>query len=440
LTLTIHGIRTEGLGDTTYVLTFDGLAIVVDPQRDIDRFEDVLDASGAEARLVLETHVHNDYVSGGKDLSNATGAELVMPAAAAPVFRHRPAFHHEDIDLGDMLVRPIHTPGHTPEHTSYLIVIDGVERVLFSGGSLLVGSAGRSDLLGIDRADTLARLQYGSVNRLARLPDLVELYPTHGAGSFCTTTSASNLSSTIGAEKRTNPVLAYADEDGFVEGQLGALVPYPSYYSHMGPLNLTGLDRPRLRIPELEEIPDDVTVVDARPQRDYAAGHVPGSLGVELRDSFGVWIGWITEHNTPIVLVMNEDQDVEEAVRQLTRIGYDDVRGVLRPSSLDLSESYRLVDLASFAEAASDGAQILDVRAPNEWSEGVIDDALLAYVPDIAAESPSGLKTGSSVWLVCETGFRAGIAAGILQHRGFDPVVLIDKGATDVLALTSNPR
>jgi hydroxyacylglutathione hydrolase len=440
LTPTVHSVRTEGLGDTTYILTYDGLAVVVDPQRDIDRFEEVLDASGADLRLVLETHVHNDYVSGGRDLAKKTGAELVMPAAAAPAFRHRPAFHYEDIGLGDLAVRPIHTPGHTPEHTSYLVAIDGAERILFSGGSLLVGSAGRSDLLGMDRADTLARLQYGSVNRLARLPDPVELFPTHGAGSFCTTTGASSLSSTIGEERLTNPVLAYEDEDAFVDGQLGALVPYPSYYAHMGRINLAGLDEPRLDIPDLGEIPADVTVVDARPQRDYAAGHLPGSLGVELRDSFGTWIGWITEHNTPIVLVMNEDQHVGEAVRQLARIGYDDIRGVVRPSSLDMTESYRLVDLASFTEAATNGAQVLDVRAPNEWSEGVIDDSVLTYVPDLVERTPQGLDGDSPVWLVCETGFRAGIAASVLQHRGFDPIVLTDKGATDVLALTSKTQ
>jgi glyoxylase-like metal-dependent hydrolase (beta-lactamase superfamily II)/rhodanese-related sulfurtransferase len=437
VTLTVHGIRTEGLGDTTYILVYAGQAVVVDPQRDIDRFETVLNDTGADVRLVVETHVHNDYVSGGRDLARAAGAELVMPAAAAPVFRHRPAFHHEDIDLGEMVVRPIHTPGHTPEHTSYLIVIDGVERALFSGGSLLVGSAGRSDLLGDERADTLARLQYGSVNRLARLPDAVDLYPTHGSGSFCTTVGAGNVSSTIGDEKRTNPVLAYPDEDSFVAGQLAALVPYPSYYAYMGPINLTGLDAPLLEVPDLDAVPEDVTVVDARPQQDYAAGHLPGSLGVELRDSFGTWVGWITEHNTPIALIMNEDQDVGEAVRQLARIGYDDIRGVVRPSSLELTETYRLVDIATFAEAAADGAQVLDVRAPNEWPEGVIDGSVLCYVPDVAEETPAVLDTSSPLWVICGTGYRAQIAASLLQPRGFEPVVLGNGGTTDVLAAAS---
>ncbi|MGH3650201.1 MAG: MBL fold metallo-hydrolase, partial [Acidimicrobiia bacterium] len=234
----IETIRTEGLGDSTHVLVRDGVGVVVDPQRDIDRFEVVLARIGADLRLVIETHLHNDYVSGGRDLARKTGAELVMPAGAAPVFGHRPAFHHEDIDLGSFAIRPIHTPGHTPEHASYLVIVEGKERAVFSGGSLLVGSAGRTDLLGDDRAETLARLQYGSVNRLADLPETVELYPTHGAGSFCTTTAAGNLTSTIGVERKTNRVLSYESEDAFVKGQLTGLVPYPSYYRHIGPLNL----------------------------------------------------------------------------------------------------------------------------------------------------------------------------------------------------------
>ena len=232
--MNIRAIRTEGLGDSTYVLVHDGAAIVVDPQRDVDRFESILNETGAELRFVLETHLHNDYVSGGRDLAQRLGGELVLPSGAAPVFRHRPAFHHEDLNGGPVAIRPIHTPGHTPEHMSYLVVLDGKPTGVFSGGSLLVGSAGRTDLLGEDRADTLARLQYISVNRLAALPDEVGLYPTHGGGSFCTTSAAGKHTSSIGDEKKANPVLAHPDEDSFVNAQLTGLVPYPSYYRYMG--------------------------------------------------------------------------------------------------------------------------------------------------------------------------------------------------------------
>lgn len=433
----IETIRTEGLGDSTHILIHEGIAVVVDPQRDLDRFERVLDDEEADVRMVIETHLHNDYVSGGLVMSRQTGAELLMPAGAAPVFRYRPAFHHEDIDLGPLVIRPIHTPGHTPEHTSYLVVFEGRAQALFSGGSLLVGTAGRTDLLGEERAESLARLQYGSVVRLADLPDQVGLYPTHGAGSFCTTSGAGEVTSTIGAEKKTNPVLAYEDQDAFVKGQLSNLVPYPAYYRDMGPMNLRGVDEANLSVPEIDTIPDDVTVVDARPMERYAAGHLPGALGIELRDSFGTWVGWLTEHNTPLVLVMDPDQDPEEAVRQLARIGYDDIRGIARHLAGD-TVAFEIADVGDFADAARSGAQILDVRAPNEWDEGSIEGSILSYVPDVARETPSGLRDDEPVWVLCGSGYRATIAAGILQDRGFEPVVLAEGGAIDVLRQTSN--
>ncbi len=428
----ITTVRTEGLGDSTYVLVHDGLAVVVDPQRDIDRFERVLDDADADLRLVVETHLHNDYVSGGLDLARATGAELVLPAGAAPAFRHTPAFHNEDIPLGTMAIRPLHTPGHTPEHTSYAVVIDGLVVAVFSGGSLLVGSAGRSDLLGEERADTLARLQYGSIHRLAALPDEAGLYPTHGAGSFCAVATPGTPTSTIGTEKKTNPVLSYTDEDAFVKGQLASLVPYPNYYSSMGALNLTGLPEPDMDVPLLESIPDGVTVVDARPRDRFAAGHLPGALGIELVDSFGTWVGWLTEHNTPLVLILDEDQDSEEAIRQLIRIGYDDVRGITRnpPSGL---VSYRTVDSGEYQKAVDAGAQLLDVRAPNEWNEGFVEGSTLSYLPHLVERTPGGLDPDEPVWVVCGSGYRASIAAGVLQDRGFEPVVLAHGGATDLV-------
>lgn len=442
----IHNVRTPGLGDNTYVLVHEGIGVVVDPQRDFDRFETILSETGADLRFVLETHLHNDYVSGGRDLARSAGGELVVPAGAAPVFRHRPAFHHEDLDGGSLVVRPIHTPGHTPEHTSYLVMVDDVPVALFSGGSLLVGSAGRPDLLGFDRADSLARLQYQSVNRLAELPDMVGLYPTHGAGSFCTSSGAGALTSTIGEEKKTNPVLAYPDEDSFVAGQLSGLVPYPTYYAHMGPANVNGVDAiagydvPLVGETQFAELHPEVHVVDARPKADFAAGHLPGSLAVELRDDFGVWVGWVLPFNSPIVIVMNDDQNREEALRQLARIGYDDVRGLI----LDLAswstelDSYRLASVTEFAEAVSQGAQLLDTRAPNEWATGVLGNATRCYAPDVVIGTPRELNPEQPVWIACETGYRASIAASSLQPRGFEPVVLAGAGVTDVLRQLSN--
>jgi glyoxylase-like metal-dependent hydrolase (beta-lactamase superfamily II)/rhodanese-related sulfurtransferase len=442
----IHTVRTEGLGDNTYVLTHEGVGVVVDPQRDFDRFEAVLNDSGADLRFVLETHLHNDYISGGRDLAGKTGGELVLPAGAAPVFRHRPAFHNEDLEGGSLVVRPIHTPGHTPEHTSYLVLIDDRPVAVFSGGSLLVGSAGRPDLLGLDRADSLARLQYSSVHRLARLPDEVGLYPTHGAGSFCTASGAGSVTSTIGEEKKTNPVLAYPDEESFVTGQLSGLVPYPSYYAHMGPANVNGVapiagyDIPTLGESGYSLLATDVQLIDARPKKDFAAGHLPGSLAIELRNDFGVWAGWVLPFNAPLVLILNPDQDLEEALRQLARIGFDDVRGVVRDLdswSTDL-ESYRLATPDDFAAALNEGAQMLDTRAPNEWATGYVEASTRCYAPDVVSGTPESLDPDRPVWVACETGYRASIAASALQSRGFEPVVLAGAGVTEVLRALSN--
>lgn len=438
----ITSIRTEGLGDSTYILSHNGLGLVVDPQRDIDRFEQVVSDFGIDLRFVFETHLHNDYISGGRDLARSTGAELVVPAGAAPAYRHRPAFHLEDIDGDAFAVRPIHTPGHTPEHVSYLVLIEGEPVAVFSGGSLLVGSAGRPDLLGTERADTLARLQYRSVNRLAKLPDEVGLYPTHGQGSFCTASGTGSHTSTIGDEKVSNPVLAYPDEETFVTGQLSGLVPYPAYYQHMGPANIYG--EPPLAVPdvpiitaeEIESLDSDVQIVDIRPKADFAAGHLPGSIAVEMRHDFGTWVGWVLPFDSPIVLVMNPDQDIDDALRQLGRIGFDDVRGAVRTvGDLGISlDTYRLVDTDQFVAGVNNGVQVLDARAPAEWELGTVEGSVLAYAPDVAAGTPEALDPNREVWIGCETGYRASIAASVLQTRGFEPVVLAGAGIADVVA------
>lgn len=437
----IETIRTEGLGDSSYVVSHEGVAVVIDPQRDIDRFERALDETGALPRFVLETHIHNDYISGGLSLAAAVESELVLPSAAAPAFRHRPAFHNEEFDAGSFLIRPIHTPGHTPEHMAYLLIVDGEPVALFSGGSLLVGSAGRADLLGMERADTLARLQYRSVHRLADLPDQVVLYPTHGAGSFCTASGTGELTSTIGAERTTNPVLGFADEDSFVKGQLDGLVPYPTYYRYMGPVNLMGpppapaLDTPPIGRDALESMEDRVEIVDMRPKASFAAGHIPDSIGIPLRHDFGIWTGWVITHGSPLVLVADPGQDIEEARRQLLRIGFDDVRGViwdLEPWGGEL-RSYQTTNAQGLARSVENGAQVLDARAPNEWEAGIIEDSILQYAPEVANEPHEDLDSGRKVYVACGTGHRATMVASFLEKKQFDPVVLVDSGVMEVL-------
>ena len=368
----------------------------------------------------------------------------MLPAASGAAFAHRPAFHHEDIVAGPLTIRPIHTPGHTPEHTSYLVSVDGEPGALFSGGSLLVGSAGRPDLLGPERAEQLARLQYGSVNRLAELPARTGLYPTHGEGSFCTSTAAGRATSTIGAERRVNPVLLHGDVDTFVENQLAGLQPYPTYYSFMGPINLMGPPpMPETDPPVLDPdaVPMSATLIDVRHRDAIAAGRLPAAIPIERSAETGVWTGWLVPHDTPLVLVAEPEQDVEPIVRQLGRIGFDRVVGVLTDVE-GWSErfgplvTHRHIDAADLAARlrAGETLQVLDVRSPGEWETQHLDGSVHCYVPDLWAGAPIDLDPTEDVYVICASGYRATIATGELMRRGFAPVVVTRGGVANVAA------
>lgn len=444
----VTSIRTSSLGDATYVVTHGDSAIVVDPQRDIGRFLDVIGSH--KVTHVLETHVHNDYLSGGRDLARRTGADLVLPAGAGAAFVFVPAFHMEELDAeGGLSIRPLHTPGHTPEHTSYLVLIDGAPQAVFTGGSLLVGAAGRSDLLGMEYAEPLSRLQFGSLRRLATLPDETGVFPTHGEGSFCTASGAGRTTSTIGQEKAENPLYRIDDIDDFVRDQLSVLVPYPRYYKHMGPTNRLGVEpMPEVSVGEVGA--DDLAahlagggaVIDGRSRHAFAAGHVPGSVGIEIGDSFAPWAGWLLSYNAPVMLVLDADQDPSWAATELGRIGFEQVLGVMRgiepwtASSRDAA-SYRTATVGDLldARAADETLQILDVRDPKEWEAGHLTGSEHRYLPDLETLGlPADLSKDRPVWVICRSGNRASIAAGILERMGYTPVVVATGGVPDALS------
>ena len=440
--LEVKIIPTPGLGDTSYLVNQDGVGVVIDPQRDVDRFEQAIAEAAVEVAFVIETHLHNDYVSGGRDLAGRTGADLVLPAGAGAAFPYLPAFHLEDLEAGSMAIRPIHTPGHTPEHMSYVLMLDGEYQAVFSGGSLRVGTAGRTDLLGKDRAPGLARLQYGSVHRLAGLPDHTLLYPTHGAGSFCAASSTGRSYSTIGQERDTNPVLTYPDMEAFVQGQLNALPAYPKYYAHMGPINLMGpspISNASLPILDPTDLPDEAAVIDIRPRQSFADGHLPGSIGLEMSPQVAVWAGWLIPFNARVVIVAEPDQDIDEAARQFRRIGFDDLAGVVYGLSdyhLPLN-SYRTRTVSDLAQALAEGADIrvIDVRSPEEWNAGHIRGSVNEYVPDLVSHLPDNMDGDGATWVICGTGYRATAAAGLLELQGISPLVVERGGVPDVLSL-----
>lgn len=442
----IRTISTPGLGDSSFLLSHDGTGVLVDPQRDIERFLSIVSEQDLDLRWVMETHLHNDYVSGGLSIAAETGAELVLPAGAGAAFEYTPAFHKEDMIEGGLTIRPLHTPGHTPEHVSYLVLVDGEAKAVFSGGSLLVGGAGRTDLLGIDRAHQLARLQWGSLRRLMELPSAVGLYPTHGAGSFCTASEPGPSSSTIGEISQHNPVVSISDPEVFADGQLAVLEPYPAYYAYMGPINLAGPtlapqpDVPHLDPRRLLEMGDGVTVVDGRSKADYAAGHIPGSLGIEANQDFATWVGWLVPFNSPLVLVLDIEDDVEEACLALARIGFEDVRGWMRGVGAWVAAgnpvvSHETITAREFLENAGDDVQVLDVRSPGEWTDGHLAGSVHAYLPELATFTPSELDPSRRVYVGCTTGHRASTAAGLLADRGYQPVVMVGASLLGVMML-----
>jgi len=445
----VINIRTASLGDATYIIAIGEQAIVVDPQRDIGRFMDIVDERGLAVTHVLETHMHNDYISGGRDLAKRTGADLVLPASSGAGFAFVPAFHGELLDAaGGYSIHPLHTPGHTPAHTSYLITREGEAGAVFTGGSLLVGAAGRSDLLGDEYARQLAVLQFGSLQRLGQLPDETGVFPTHGEGSFCTASGAGRTTSTIGDEKAENVLYSFTDAESFADNQLSGLVPYPSYYQYMGGINRNGPTAlETATIPTMEpaavaaHLAAGGSVLDGRGRDDFAAGHVPGSLGIEIGDSFAPWAGWLLDFHAPVVLVLDPSQDAVAAAVELGRIGLEKVVGVMRgvdawgdeDRQLARYESASITDLSMAMAAGNADLQILDVRDPLEWAAGHIEGSVHCYVPDIGEEVPAGIDAAKPVWVVCRTGNRANIAAGILEGAGLDLIVVSKGGVPDLV-------
>ncbi len=321
---------TAGLGDNSYLVSSDGEAAVVDPQRDAWRLVRAAEAGGARIRAVLETHVHNDYVSGAHELRAATGAELVVPAQGAYEFPHRPAADGHEVRIGDLRLVALATPGHTPEHLAWLLYQGdaATPSTVFTGGSLLVGSAGRTDLLGPELAGDLTRAQFATIRKLGALPDEVEVLPTHGAGSFCVAAMpATRRTTTIALERRENFLFRAADLASFDEELRGELLAYPAYYRHMAPINRAGAavlgGLPTIPAVGPEELAAraraGAVVVDGRDRDDFAAAHIPGSVNIELNAGFASYVGWVLPFDDPLLLVLPGpgERALEDAVTQL---------------------------------------------------------------------------------------------------------------------------
>ncbi|MFE1509235.1 rhodanese-like domain-containing protein [Streptomyces sp. NPDC058726] len=450
----VETLESEGLGNRSYLAGGPDAAVVVDPPRDIDRIIAAAARRGVRIAYVAETHVHNDYVTGGLELARVTGARYLVPAGADVSFARTPVSDGATVTVDEGLtLRAIATPGHTPHHTSYALTEDGRGVAAFTGGSLLIGTVGRPDLVEPRLTEQLARAQHASAHRLAaELDDEVPVLPTHGFGSFCSSAQAEGDATTIGKERETNDALTL-DVDRFVARTLAGLDDVPAYYAHMGPANAAGPAPVDLTPPERADAAEIASrlaagewVVDLRSRTAFAGGHVAGSFNFEGEGKLATYLAWLIPWGKPVTLLADTPEQIAAAQRELARVGID------RPAAAATGDPAAWVRegerLASFPRARftdladvrrrGDTVVVLDVRRDSERAGGFIEGSL--HIPIHQLHGRMGEVPDGVVWVHCAGGMRAAIAASLLDATGRD-VVAVDDGfdaAADAgLSLTS---
>ncbi|MDX6285353.1 MAG: hydroxyacylglutathione hydrolase [Frankiales bacterium] len=446
-------LETPWLGNRSYVVIDDvgersvRTAIVVDPPRDIDRIHAVLEAHGAKPQLVLETHRHADYISGGLQLARETAAVYAVPPGTPdPAFEYVPVTDGTTFAVGQLTIRAIHTPGHTAHHMSYVLEDRNGPKAVFTGGSLLHGSVGRTDLVDSALTQSLSELQWRSVHRLAAgLPLETAVMPTHGFGSFCSAAPASTRgSSTVGGEIRCNSALTSSLEE-FVEQLMRGYDAYPSYYAHVPHTNAAGpapidLSPPRRLSSDevLARIDAGEWVVDLRQRRVFAAGHVPGTLSFDAGGNVSVYLTWMLPWGAPVTLLGDDEDQVARIHRQLAVVGVENIAGAAYGRPADWvgpqieTRAFPVTDFSALAsERETHDVAVLDVRNRGEWADGHVDGALNVPLPELLdriGELPT--RGAAEIWVYCGSGFRASAAASILEQAGHGIVLIDDQFAS----------
>ncbi|MFG2298296.1 rhodanese-like domain-containing protein [Streptomyces sp. NPDC048603] len=437
----VDTLEFEGLGNRSYLAGGPAAAVAIDPPRDIDQVMAAAARRGVRIAFVAETHVHNDYVTGGLELARVTGARYLVPAGAHVSFARTPVADGDTVTVDEGLVlRAIATPGHTPHHTSYALTEDGRDVAAFTGGSLLIGTVGRPDLVEPRLTEQLARAQHASAHRLAdELDDEVPVLPTHGFGSFCSSSQAEGDTTTIGKERTSNDALTL-DVDTFVARMLTGLDDVPAYYAHMGPANAAGpapVDLTPPRRADAEEIAARLAagewVVDLRSRMAFAEGHVAGSFNFEGEGKLATYLAWLIPWGKPVTLLAETPGQVAEAQRELARVGID------RPEAVATGDpaawvrageelvSFPRARFADLAGVLGRGEQVvvLDVRRNSERAGRFVDGSV--HIPVHELRGRLGEIPPGTVWVHCAGGMRAAIAASLLDAAGRH-VVAVDDG------------
>lgn len=425
----------EGLGNSSYLLDIgDARAVAIDPPRDVAPLRAEAERRGVEIAYTIETHLHADFISGSRELA-ARGARVVAARAGELEFPHHGLVDGDELELGGLTLEAIATPGHTPEHLAYLLRDGRTPLGLFSGGSLLPGSVARTDLIEPSQTEPLARALYRALRaRILTLPDDVAVFPTHGGGSFCSTAAGGERTTTIGRERAANPLLVAPDEDAFVAELFTSYGTYPTYFTRLREVNRRGPrvygdlpTLPRLSVDELDRLRDrGGELIDVRPMRAFADGHIPGSLAITLRPAFASWLGWIVPDDRPLAFVLDDDQDRRELVRQALGIGYEGLAGELHGGVKAWREAGRELELTPIAHPAALDGPILDVRQATEYRTGHLPAATgieLGALPGLVGAVPSDAT------VMCAHGERAMTGASLIARAGGRPRVLLG-GAT----------
>ena len=434
---TVVPLVDEGLGNSTYLVDLgDGRALVVDVSRDLRAVRAAARTRGLRIAVAADTHLHADFLSGAHQLGATDGATVLASAAGRRQFAHTGLGDGDEFDLGGLRLRALTTPGHTEEHLSFLLLDGDAPVGVFTGGSLLVGAAARTDLVDPDRTEEFARAQYRSLQRLLTLPEPVPVWPTHGAGSFCSAPPGAERTSTIGGEKANNALLRAPDEDAFVAALLSSLGSFPPYFRRLGEVNRLGpallegsLGLAPLTPARVEAMLTDngAGLVDVRPFEEFAAGHVPGSVSIELRDAFATWLGWVAPHDLPLVVVRDPDQNPDEVVWQAAKVGYDNLAGELAGGlAAWTAAGYAITTTRLTGPDTLGSPALLDIRQNSEFASGHVPGATHIELGALAQRAHE--LAGEPVVVMCGHGERAMTAASLLERAGHRAVTVLAGG------------